>query len=413
MNETTYMNHKKNKSKNKLKNNIKKNKLPQFFLSILIITIIASALSYYLMKKETPSKENSSAVKTDNILENKKDIIKTQTDEIKTFEEKTPEEYFDELNKTQDKHEKFEEYTKEFEKDIVEKDEATDLINKENEKVLKKIEEIKEDKKKLETIINDNKEKKEELKEEIKEIKEIKKVLPVDDKNIVTKKDTFKYNKNTKAKIVILIDDVSTKAQKDKILNIGYTVNMAFLPPTKIHKDSAIIAQNLPFHMIHFPMQASSAFKGEEIDTLKITDSYETIEKRVKQLRAWYPNAIYTNNHTGSVFTENEEAVDKLFRALKKYNFIFVDSRTSAKSVIKKYAAKYNMPYIVRNTFIDNDRDYKSIQSQLKKAIELAKKQGYAIAIGHPHEITLKVLKESKHLLNDVEPIYMNKLPYL
>ena len=404
------MNHKKNKSKSK-KNNIKKNKLPLYFLSLLIITIIASALSYYLMKKESPS-----SVKTDNILENKKEIINIPTNEIKTFEEKTPEEYFDELNKTQDKHEKFEEYTKEFDNIIIEKDEATELINKENEEVLKKVEEIKEDKKKLETIINDNKEKeekKEEPKEIIKEIKEVKKVIPIDEKNIITKKDTFKYNKDTKAKLVILIDDVSTKAQKDKILNIGYTVNMAFLPPTKTHKDSASIAQNLPFYMIHFPMQASSAFKGEEINTLKITDSYETIEKRVKQLRDWYPNAIYTNNHTGSVFTENEEAVDKLFRALKKYNFIFVDSRTSAKSVIKKYAKKYDMPYIVRNTFIDNDRDYKSIQTQLKKAIDLAKKQGYAIAIGHPHDITLKVLKESKHLLKDVEPIYMNKLPYL
>jgi hypothetical protein len=188
---------------------------------------------------------------------------------------------------------------------------------------------------------------------------------------------------------------------------------MAFLPPTKIHKDSASIAQNLPFHMIHFPMQASSAFKGEEINTLKITDSYEVIENRVKQLRLWYPNVTYTNNHTGSVFTENEEAVDKLFRALKKYNFIFVDSRTSSRSVIKKYAKKYEMPYIVRNTFIDNDRNFKSIQNQLKKAIEIAKKQGYAIAIGHPHSITLQVLKESKHLLRDVEPIYMNKLPYL
>ncbi len=404
------MNHKKNKSKSK-KNNIKKNKLPLYFLSLLIITIIASALSYYLMKKESPS-----SVKTDNILENKKEIINIPTNEIKTFEEKTPEEYFDELNKTQDKHEKFEEYTKEFDNIIIEKDEATELINKENEEVLKKVEEIKEDKKKLETIINDNKEKeekKEEPKEIIKEIKEVKKVIPIDEKNIITKKDTFKYNKDTKAKLVILIDDVSTKAQKDKILNIGYTVNMAFLPPTKTHKDSAGIAQNLPFYMIHFPMQASSAFKGEEINTLKITDSYETIEKRVKQLRDWYPNAIYTNNHTGSVFTENEEAVDKLFRALKKYNFIFVDSRTSAKSVIKKYAKKYDMPYIVRNTFIDNDRDYKSIQTQLIKAIEIAKKQGYAIAIGHPHDITLKVLKESKHLLKDVEPIYMNKLPYL
>ena len=397
------MNHKKNKSKSK-KNNIKKNKLPLYFLSLLIITIIASALSYYLMKKESPS-----SVKTDNILENKKEIINIPTNEIKTFEEKTPEEYFDELNKIQDKHEKFEEYTKEFDNIIIEKDEATELINKENEEVLKKVEEIKEDKKKLETIINDNKEK-EEKKEEPKEVK---KVIPIDEKNIITKKDTFKYNKDTKAKLVILIDDVSTKAQKDKILNIGYTVNMAFLPPTKTHKDSASIAQNLPFYMIHFPMQASSAFKGEEINTLKITDSYETIEKRVKQLRDWYPNAIYTNNHTGSVFTENEEAVDKLFRALKKYNFIFVDSRTSAKSVIKKYAKKYDMPYIVRNTFIDNDRDYKSIQTQLIKAIEIAKKQGYAIAIGHPHDITLKVLKESKHLLKDVEPIYMNKLPYL
>ena len=114
-----------------------------------------------------------------------------------------------------------------------------------------------------------------------------------------------------------------------------------------------------------------------------------------------------------SVFTENEEAVDKLFRALKKYNFIFVDSRTSAKSVAKKYAKKYDMPYIVRNTFIDNDRDFKSIQNQLKKAIEIAKKQGYAIAIGHPHTVTLEVLKDSKSLFKEVEPIFINQLPYL
>ena len=194
---------------------------------------------------------------------------------------------------------------------------------------------------------------------------------------------------------------------------MGYKINMAFLPPTNAHPNSAKIAQDVSFHMIHFPMQASSKFKGEEPETLKITDSYETIEKRVRLLRDWYPNAIYTNNHTGSVFTENEEAMDKLFRALKKHNFIFVDSRTSNKSVAKKYAKKYDMPYIVRNTFIDNDLDYNKIQAQLKKAIEIAKTNGYSIAIGHPHDVTLKVLRESKHLLKDVEPIFINKLPYL
>ena len=168
------MNHKKTKSKTK-KTNIKKNRLPQIFLSIFIITLIASALSYFIMKKQTIT-----SVKSDNILKTikeKEEVIKVPTEEIKTeeaktFEEKTPKEYFDDLNKTPDKHEKFEEYTKEFEKDIIEKDETTDLINKENEQVLKKIEEIKEDKKKLETIINDTNKKKRK-----KKLKKIKKLL--------------------------------------------------------------------------------------------------------------------------------------------------------------------------------------------------------------------------------------------
>lgn len=188
---------------------------------------------------------------------------------------------------------------------------------------------------------------------------------------------------------------------------------MAFLPPNGAQKESATITQNLPFHMIHFPMQASKNFKNIEIDTLNISDSYEKIEARVKQLRALYPNTTYTNNHTGSVFTENYEAMDKLFRALKKYNFIFVDSKTTPNSVAKELSIKYQMPYIVRDTFLDNDRSFTAIQNQLKDAIRVAKKQGFAIAIGHPYEVTFKVLKESKHLLNDVEPIFLNKLPYL
>ena len=297
---------------------------------------------------------------------------------------------------------KFEEYTNELEKVIEDKLEREDFINKENEIIQKKVEEIKEEKAKE---LNAKKETKEQNKNKEKE--------KTDEKSIITNKDSFTYDKKSKPKIAIVIDDVSSQAQKDAILAMGYKITMAFFPPTSGHPDSARIAQNLPFYMIHFPMQASAKFKSPETHTLNITDSYETIENRVKQLRAWYPNAVYTNNHTGSVFTENEEAMDKLFRALKKYNFIFVDSRTSGKSVAKKYAQKYNMPYIVRNIFIDNEENYQYIQNQLKQAIEIAKKQGYAIAIGHPHSVTLKVLKDSKHLLKDVEPIFVNQLPYL
>lgn len=390
-----------NKKKSRKRTNITPNKkLINIFLIIFLIAFLATVASYFTMKNKDSIKDIPTEVK---VQELKKEVsLIPKMAELKEFKDQASQELFEEKFDIKEEH-KFEEYTKELEKVIDEKMELEESINKENEIIQKKVEEIKEEKLKEKQKDKSTDNSKEPIKVKDK----------IDEKSIITNKDTFTYDKKTKPKIVILIDDVTTQAQKDKILSMGYKINMAFLPPTKTHPDSAKIAQSLSFHMIHFPMQASSAFKGEEINTLKITDSYETIEKRVKQLREWYPNAIYTNNHTGSVFTENDEAVDKLFRALKKYNFIFVDSRTSAKSVAKKYAKKYDMPYIVRNTFIDNDRDYKSIENQLKKAIEIAKRQGYAIAIGHPHNVTLEVLKDSKHLFKEVEPIFMNQLPYL
>lgn len=81
-------------------------------------------------------------------------------------------------------------------------------------------------------------------------------------KELITKKDNYKYDLKTKPKLVIIINHVVSKTQKDKILNIGYPITMAFLPPNSGHEESAIIAQNLPFfHMIHFPMQASKNLK--------------------------------------------------------------------------------------------------------------------------------------------------------
>ena len=399
------MNQKKNKKKKNRSDSQKS--LIKIFSIILTIALIASVSSYMFLsdKKEEPLKVEEPQKKED---EKKSSTI----DELKLFDEKKIEQNFEQPIKD-DIHNKFEEYTKELDKDFIDKNDNEEL----NEKIVKKLEEIKEEKKAKEqaktettpTTIKNDTEKKEPIKEEKKQP-----ISTYNEKDYVApKKDNYVFDNKSKPKIAIIIDDVSTTAQKEKILNVGYKVTMAFLPPTKTHPSSAKIALDLPFYMIHFPMQASSAFKGAEEFTLNINDSYEKIERRVAQLREWYPNAIYTNNHTGSVFTENEEAMDRLLKALKKHNFIFVDSRTSSKSVAKKYALKYDMPYIVRNTFIDNDRSFGAIQSQLKKAIEIAKKTGYAIAIGHPHDVTIKVLKESKHLLKDVEPIYLNQLPYL
>jgi uncharacterized protein len=421
------------KRKSKLKTKVRqakrklsRKKLSKFFITLILSIIFISIGLYFLFFNDENIKSEPLKIepKKPSLYQEKQALNEKKIlEELKVFE-----------NKVEQKEEHFEEVDLELEKSYIE--ENKEILNEKIEKKIEEIKKINDEKELIEKVeikkdakieepkteekLKEEKLKEEKLKEEIKKeekIKEdkIKKEEPkkYDEKSIISSKDRYIHDPKRKPKLIVIIDDVSTEKQKQSILNIGYPVTMAFLPPTSGHKDSAKIAQSVAFHMIHFPMQASSAFKGPETDTLKVTDSYEKIEERVRQLRAWYPKAKYTNNHTGSVFTENDEAMARLYKALDKYNFVFVDSRTSAKSVAKKYSVKYNMPYIVRNTFLDNTKDYKAIQNQLLDAVRIAKKQGYAIAIGHPYDVTIKVLKESKHLLNEVEPVLLNKLPYL
>ncbi len=231
-------------------------------------------------------------------------------------------------------------------------------------------------------------------------VKEAKKVL-TESKQII--------DITNKPKLAIIIDDMTTQGQINSVLSLGYTVNMAFLPPTKGHRKSAKITKNLDKYMIHLPLQASSS-KYEEENTLYITDSLSKIEKRIKNLKSLYPNTNFLNNHTGSKFTSNQVAMDKLFEVLKKYKYTFIDSRTTAKSVAAISAKKYGVKMFSRSIFLDNNKNKEYIKNQLKKAIRIAKKDGMAIAIGHPYGITFKTLKDSKHLLKDLELVYVQNL---
>jgi hypothetical protein len=230
---------------------------------------------------------------------------------------------------------------------------------------------------------------------------------------LIEKSDTItapkQEEKVNKPKLAIIIDDVTTTTQVKRILNIGYIVNMSFLPPTDGHPNSAKIAKKLDNYMIHLPLQASSS-QYEEEKTLYISDNIVTIENRIRELKKLYPKADFINNHTGSKFTANQIAMDKLFKVLKKYNYTFVDSRTTADSVATESANKYGVRMLSRNIFLDNNKNKPYIQGQLKKAIKTAKKFGTAIAIGHPYGITFKTLKESKELLEGLDLVYINQL---
>ncbi|MCH8685386.1 divergent polysaccharide deacetylase family protein [Pedomonas mirosovicensis] len=67
--------------------------------------------------------------------------------------------------------------------------------------------------------------------------------------------------------------------------------------------------------------------------------------------------------------------------------------RTTARSTARAIAARISLPYAERDVFLDNDITAAAIERQLAETESLARRYGSAIAIGHPHAQTLKVLE--------------------
>ncbi|MEA1954927.1 MAG: divergent polysaccharide deacetylase family protein [Campylobacterota bacterium] len=299
----------------------------------------------------------------------------------------------------------------------------TDVIEQEQVKKDKRLEllkELKKSEKDKEKIVL--KEEKKDNEEEVKKrLKEVIKTVPKDLVSATHEYEVTEIPKPPKAikrkisittgkpKLAIIIDDVCVRKQVKAIKNLQLPLTMSFLPPSSSRPNSAKLASKESFYMVHLPMEAMS-FTAEEPTTLYIQDSQKKIAKRIDKIRKLFPKVKYINNHTGSKFTSNEVAMNRLINVLNSHNINFIDSRTTAKTKVPKVMKNYGLKYISRDVFLDHRMDKAYVKKQIKEAIRIAKKHGTAVAIGHPHKNTLLALKESKKLFDGIELVYINKL---
>jgi polysaccharide deacetylase 2 family uncharacterized protein YibQ len=224
------------------------------------------------------------------------------------------------------------------------------------------------------------------------------------------KKEISLAYRGKKPKLVIVIDDVSTQTQLKRIQALNMKITPSIFPPFERSKRSHRLAQSLEHYMIHLPMESGSLQFNKQYKTLKTTFSKEQIEARIKELRKLFPTAHYINNHTGSVFTDDYKAMRILYAILRKEGFVFVDSRTVGSTKVRKIAHEFGDAYVARDIFIDNKHNVPYIHSQLRHAVDIARKKGYAIAIGHPHKITMKALASAKDIFKEVELVYIDEI---
>ena len=192
-------------------------------------------------------------------------------------------------------------------------------------------------------------------------------IIPKQNKSTTTKKKE-KVKLKHKPQLVIIIDDMAFKNEVKLLKSIPLHITPSFFPPTSIHPNTPKYAKEFKHYMIHMPMEAIHFNRSEE-NTLETNDSYEKILGTLIAVKSLFPNVKFINNHTGSKFTSNKEAMKKLFKALKSLNINFVDSKTTPYSVSKIVDKEFNLTLYERNIFLDNIRNVKYIKKQLKKQL--------------------------------------------
>ncbi|MRJ02764.1 MAG: divergent polysaccharide deacetylase family protein [Epsilonproteobacteria bacterium] len=212
-----------------------------------------------------------------------------------------------------------------------------------------------------------------------------------------------------KGTLAIIIDDVAFDYQVRALQSLKIPINLSFFPPNSRHPHTARYARRLRHYMIHLPLEAVH-FRREEENTLRTESSLAEMERVVQKLREQFPRARYINNHTGSKFTADRRAMKRLISVLDRYGFRFIDSRTTPQTQVPAIMGELGRPYIHRDIFLDNVLSLSAIKGQIRKAVAIARKRGFAIAIGHPHAKTIRALRESKEILKKVKLIYIDEL---
>lgn len=196
-------------------------------------------------------------------------------------------------------------------------------------------------------------------------------------------------------KLAIVIDDFGYRPQAEKqILALPAAISVAVLPNAPYAYEMASRAHALGHEvLIHLPMAPRSKQPLEK-DTLRPEMSQQEIERIIHDAWRKVPFAVGMNNHMGSAMTASLPGMQKVMQALAQYHFYFLDSVTIGSTQAMRAAQGTGVQVIKRKIFLDDSRTEVNIRAQFKRAIELARRDGSAIAIGHPHPTTVRVLQQ-------------------
>jgi len=196
-------------------------------------------------------------------------------------------------------------------------------------------------------------------------------------------------------KLALIIDDCGQWPETERgFIALAIPLTLSVLPDVRfnhaIEREASAAGKGV---MLHLPMETMSGLNpGPGKVTTEMDDA--AIAAQVQHDLDDVDLATGVNNHEGSKATADSRVMNDVAAVLARDDRFFIDSLTSSKSIAESTARAHGVRVAARDVFLDNRADVAYTEGQLREAVAIAKRQGSAIAIGHPRPTTLEAVRD-------------------
>ncbi len=198
-------------------------------------------------------------------------------------------------------------------------------------------------------------------------------------------------------RLAIVIDDLGRDpSAAASVLALPFPLTASVLPNLQHSEVADQVYRRGDHVMLHLPMEAESesgAAQPEAVE-LRVGMNADQVRSILASMLATVPHATGVNNHEGSRATADPALMNALMPAIRARGLYFIDSRTTAATVAYDVAESAGVPAASRKVFLDDTPTREAVLAQLDLAVRDARRDGSAIAIGHPHPATIAALAE-------------------
>jgi polysaccharide deacetylase 2 family uncharacterized protein YibQ len=202
------------------------------------------------------------------------------------------------------------------------------------------------------------------------------------------------FETDERPKIVIVIDDMGIdRKRSERTVALNGPLTLSYLTYGRNLQEQTSDARKAGHELLmHIPMEPTSRSVDPGPNVLLSGMEKSELLRNLRWNLDQFEGYVGINNHMGSRFTSNLEGMQNVMAELKSRGLLFLDSVTSAQSKGSKAARSAGIPHLVRNVFLDHVDSLDNINKRLRETEHLARRQGHAIAIGHPRDHTLDAL---------------------